>query len=536
MASRARLTLESLPVEVIELILQWLVPLQPEIGDTHPVAYDQLAEGEFWFDFTRCRRGLASLCLASRRLSVMAQPLLYRVMAILDEDQMVLFLRTLAGNPVIGILTRHVSCHLTLTSAESMPETRRALTTYLHTFEYASQPQALIQSVRTYMSLVNPDDHAPFDDIPELLLSYILLFLPKLETILLQVPVVDYPEDFPLIQRLSLAKDMFFSPDDPESLPFAKVHTLFLQGDPEMIEHFDENDCECSVPDFYGVQVPRYGVLSKAFPNLTTLEVYADDGIWTDSNFQYSLYASGQTEFTPYMSAIRHLYLHDSCACPRNMHHILRNAPNLETLYMTPRPNAYFEVEEGEEDLEVAQPDALDVALAAYGKNLRHLDISWNTAQGYEGLIGPDGQLTSLCEMPKLEKLYVQLAALYGISPTALETPMAELLPPNLVDLTLEDYWWHNCDDYEEMEDWDQYEKIRHYKTQHIYRKNAVRLLKDFARDAKERVPRLKKVLLLPRIPWTWMMEDSDVTIEYHFEEVIALFRDEGIEFLVELM
>lgn len=186
------------------------------------------------------------------------------------------------------------------------------------------------------------------------------------------------------------------------------------------------------------------------------------------------------------------------------------------------------------EDAANADEEALDTALELYAHNLHHLDVSWYERFGTESEIGQHGRLNSLPRLQKLEKLCVQLAVLYGTKPaTVLDTPLAEQLPPNLVELTLEDWWWSNVDTYEHLEWWEARDAVAHYQSQGEYRRTALRMLEQFARDAPERLPRLRKVLLLCKIPWTWMM-DPDVPLDFHFREVRDVLASKGIQFLVE--
>lgn len=103
------LQLPLLPEDVLGIIFDFLVPQLPEIGETKPVSYAQLLEGEPWFDFTRSRRGLANLCLTSRHLLSLAQPRLFRVAAILDEAALILLMRTIIDKPDCATWIRTLS-------------------------------------------------------------------------------------------------------------------------------------------------------------------------------------------------------------------------------------------------------------------------------------------------------------------------------------------------------------------------------------------------------------------------------------------
>ncbi|KAK0639919.1 hypothetical protein B0T16DRAFT_432482 [Cercophora newfieldiana] len=545
------LSLEGLPAEIVTSVLGFLIPQPPEIGETRPVSYGKLMVGEPWYDFTRCRRGLWGLCLVSHRFRAEAQPLLYRVMALMDEESMFLFFRTLAEHPAYGRWTRYFGVHLTLTRDSCIRETRRAVGRLLHTFHPNPDPRPLmipISQALEVMAINLPalSTHAgDFHDVPQVIVAFILMFLTKLETLMLQVPICDdHPEYTALFQKLQAARQYFVtgaaaegpnsdSDSDPELTPFQHIETLMLQGDPELLDHFENEECDCEIPEVWGSQPRRYFPMFRCFPRLHTLEVSTDDGAWSNILDERASYLTGDTTSPPYLRGIKHLYIHNSVACPRNLHQVLFNAPDLQTLYMTPRRDDDF-YRGPPETTTNAHPQALDVALTSHARNLRHLDVAWFDVSGFESLIGPEGRLASLPNLPRLEKLCIQLAALYGTSPaTALLTPLAELLPPNLVEFTLEDWWWSNTNMLDDVETWTAKEKLTHYRNEREYRRFAVEMLEGFARDHRERMPRLKKVLLLVKIPYTWIVEDG-IEIGFHFENVKKLFAEKGVEFLVE--
>ncbi|KAK0630924.1 hypothetical protein B0T17DRAFT_529634 [Bombardia bombarda] len=549
------LDMESLPTEVIASVLDSLAPQPPEIGETRPASYHKLVAGETWFDFTRNRRGLASLCLVSRRLQAMALPRLYRTMCILDEESMMLYFRTLTERPQYGLLTRYLSCHMTLTRDAVIREMRRAVGKLLRTFRPVDEPQPIMEPLRRVLdvmarALPHPSTHAcNFDDVPQVIFACILNLLPNLNTLLLQVPICDHPEYTALLSKVATAHTHFRDPVvtallEPHLVPLQRIETLQLQGDPELLKHFEDGDCrECEAPEVWGAQPRRYVPLYDCLPALHTLEVTTDDGIWDKMHdeMQGHSYLCGPASAVPddsaarppYLPGIRHIYLHNSIACPRNLYQILVNAPKLETLYMTPYRDESFYREEREDGMAVAHPRALDVALAKHAKNLTHLDVSWFDVYRHKSLIGPDGRLASLPGLKQLEKLCIQLATLYGDVHTALEIPLADLLPPNLVELTLEDWWWTNLDDYNAIEEWGPAKKLTHYRNQKEYRESALMMLGQFARDFRQRMPKLERMMLLCKIPYTWMVEEG-VPIEFHFEDIKAALGMQGVEFVVE--
>ncbi|KAK0622642.1 hypothetical protein B0T14DRAFT_514192 [Immersiella caudata] len=541
--TRRALSLEALPAEIVTSILESLIPQLPEIGETRPVSYHKLMPGEPWHDFTRCRRGLWSLCLVSRRFSAEAQPLLYRVIALLNEESMFLLFRTLVEHPLHGRWSRYFGIHLTLTRDSCIRETRRAVGRLLGTFKPAAEPKHLMVPVThalKIMSLSLPvlsTHDGDFDDVPQVIVAFMLVFLSRLETLLLQVPICDdHPEYAALFHKAQTARHHFtahVNEAERDLIPFERIETLLLQGDPELLDHFENEECDCEIPEVWGSQPRRYYPLFACFPRLHTLEVSTDDGAWSNIMDERPSYLTGDTTSTLYLAGIRHLYIHNSVACPRNLHQVLINAPDLQTLYMTPRRDDDF-YRGPPESTSNAHPQALDAALTSHARHLRHLDVGWYDVSGFESLIGPDGRLASLPDLPRLEKLCVQLAALYGTSPaTALQTPLAELLPPNLIELTLEDWWWSNTTTLDDMEDWGPREKLTHYRNQREYRRLAVQMLEQFAGGFRERMTKLKKVMLLVKIPFTWVVEDG-IEIGFHFGEAKRLFGEKGVEFCVE--
>lgn len=539
-ARRPALGLEAMPPEILALILECLVPQPPEIGETRPVAYDQLMVDEPWFDFTRCRRGLYSVCLVSRSFAAAARPLLYRVIAVWDETAMVLLFRTLCQKPHYGLWTRYLSCHLTLTSESVIRETRRAITRHLAGSVQVPDSGVLATTARHFlMSLWStlPQmllSEGGSDHLPQALLCFLLMFLTKLETLLLQVPICDDHQEYDVLcAQVGAVKELFSA--EPDAAPFQNIHTLLLQGDPELLGHFEDEDCDCELPEVWGAQPRRYWSLFASFPRLTTLEVSTDDGVWTNTlDEPLRSFLEGGSPPPPFLAGIRHIFLHNSGASPRDLHQLLLNAPDLETLYMASHPDGPDcddVLDDGGFGGE-AHPEALDVALAQHAKRLRNLDVGWEDIAGFESLVGPDGRLTALAEMESLQTLCIQLALLYGTPAAVAEAPLVQLLPPNLVELALEDWWWPNADLLDQLPDWTAEDRVVHYQSQHRYRVNALRTLTEFARDVRTRLHRLERVVLLCKIPWTWVMEGA-IPIDFHFESVKRAFGEQGVEFSV---
>ncbi|KAH8902469.1 hypothetical protein BR93DRAFT_886944 [Coniochaeta sp. PMI_546] len=541
--------LTDLPAEILQQILECLIPDYPEVGDTRPVTYDKLVPGETWYDITRSQRALRSLCLTSRGLCTMAQPLLYRVIMILDEEGMLLLFRTLTENPALGELARYLSCHLTLTRLNVVREMKKALTRLVRTFRpdlsMLSERYPAVQRAVQVLVLALPTlstYHGDFDDVPQILLFYIASFMAKVETFMLQVPICDdHPEYTALFEKFASSSLSFARiGGGPGSMPIVivenirlaepplqHVKTLLLQGDPELLTHFESGACDCDIPEIWGVQARRYWPLYNALSSLTTLEISTDDGIW--NNIRNHRPDGTQP---PYLERIKHLYLHSSASSPRDLHHLLINAPDLVTLYMTPRRDPEMDIDPEVEGMD-EHPESLDEALKKRPGQLRHLDIGWYDCSGNEVLIGPEGRLASLPQLFGLEKLCIQLAVMYGTEPATLHTPIIDLLPPALVELTLEEWWWENIDIYDELHKWTPAQRVAHYRSKSEYRTQALVILSSFANHCRDRMPRLRKVTFQTKFLWTWKMEGHAST-ESHFGELKDLFAKKGIVFEVE--
>jgi hypothetical protein len=535
--SRNAFPLWNLPQEVFDQVLECLVPDPPEIGGTRPVTYDKLMPGEEWYDFTRCRRGLRSLCLVSRGMSRLAQPLLYRVISLLDEDGMMLLFRSLTERPALGGFTRFLSCHLTLTQENVIREMRRTIGRTIKSFrpnltelgkEYPHVAKALRLLIETLPLLST--NNGDFDDVPQMVLFYIMSFMSKLETLMLQVPITDDdPEYVALFDRVNPSRLLRMrtgvreggpapGADNP---PWRHIHTLLLQGDPELQQHFEGNDCDCEVPEIWGVATREYRPLFDALPSLSVLEVSSDDGIWEDTRFKKR----------PYLRGIKELFLHHSIANPRGLYHVLTNAPNLRRLYMDPRRDDEWPLDPEAAEVDV-HAEALDVALLRRRNQLRDLDIAWFDLSGQTSLLGPEGRLTCLPQMARLKKLFIQLVVLYGTNPATLLTPMADLLPPGLAELTLEEWWWESVETYDDSGDWTEEGVVDYYESKTEYRAQALAILGVFARDVEAKMPMLRKVTFLTKIQWTWRTRDGEIWT--HFGELEGMFRAAGVAFLVD--
>jgi hypothetical protein len=295
-------------------------------------------------------------------------------------------------------------------------------------------------------------------EMPQTIFCAVLASLHQVNTVLLQVPVTrgDGQEYRALCTEIE-AINMFHGGDGEgvaSAVPFQHIHTLLLQGDPDGIGKDDEQAGH------------NYTLLLSRFPNLTTVKVTRDSDVWDHNALR-----------PPFIPRLRHIHLYDSDAGPCDLGNLLDDAPMLETLHMTPafRPSARYD------------PNlTFGIALTNH-TNLRDLNVDW---------VRFDDRITSLSEVQSLHSLSIRMELLYGRA--ALKTPLVDLLPPNLVKLT--------------VKAWRQ-------------RRVELCIFVRFARDVRKRLHSLKEVVLLYKRPWTWRQE----------RVVKTMFLKRGVEFSAEL-
>jgi len=130
------------------------------------------------------------------------------------------------------------------------------------------------------------------------------------------------------------------------------------------------------------------------------------------------------------------------------------------------------------------------------------------------------------------------MALLYREPSAVLEMLLINLLLPNLVELTLEDWWWADLGLFDELLDPEPQERAANYQTQRKYRASVVPAVMEFARDVRQRLRKLKKVVCMTPC---WVLE-KEVSVDWVPEEATSLeshlvkatFLEQGIEFSVE--
>ncbi|KAJ4385092.1 hypothetical protein N0V85_008254 [Neurospora sp. IMI 360204] len=569
-----------LPPELVNQILDHLIPNLPEIGEPAPEAYGKLVREDPWYDFTRRRSALRNLCLVSHFFADLARPYLYHTIAITSEEVLVLLFRTITENPEYCGWTRSLSCHITLTNSRVVRKTKRCLNKFLPTWREGKGLVFItgyLESLQIRRASTDPEEYY---EMAQGIFGMTITALYSLETLLLQLPAIEDDRDyFELISCLRITMSYFNTdegekcrgylailPEDvrtmiPDRLeseaftPFQHLTTLLLQGDPSVEDPttLDEDDLDAGdPPEVFGVQTRHYHPLFELLPALTTLEVSTDDGLFTFLENEEDLtdiLAVTRPITSSHLSPAKHVYLHSSVADPRNIGRILRHAPDLETLYMFPRRvDSFHRIPP--QDATLADEDCLDQVLEKYGKKLKHLDLNWFDCQGSEASIGVGGRLSTLPQLKEVEKLCIQFVMLYGDLPAGeqmmQQRPVVDLLPPNLVELTLEDWWWDSLDDFDTFYRWSDEQKEAHYRDKKEYRETVLDMMKGLAsvsgRNAKpgrygeNKMHKLKRFRFFVRTLPTWLpVDDKGPDVQELFKDVRELFEKAGVEFVVDV-
>ncbi|KAK3364998.1 hypothetical protein B0T24DRAFT_598318 [Lasiosphaeria ovina] len=95
-----------------------------------------------------------------------------------------------------------------------------------------------------------------------------------------------------------------------------------------------------------------------------------DDGCWSNAT------PGRDGGDNLYLAKIRHIYLHNSVTSPIDLHHLLHNAPNLETLYMTPRPEWDMDYGLFEQCEEIARRLSSPEDFKSFRKQIRNI-LDW---------------------------------------------------------------------------------------------------------------------------------------------------------------
>ena len=233
------------------------------------------------------------------------------------------------------------------------------------------------------------------------------------------------------------------------------------------------------------------------------------------------------------LTNVTRLFLNDTFVTPQQLSRVLSYFPALEILYVDPRwthdNNAFVE--------EDTFTTTLDDALRRHGRRIRHLDLGFFDCRECEDTIGDDGRLTCLVDMTQLLTLCVQLNLLCpstGVDAHGAAVMLSDLFPPSLEELSVEDWWWSDADEWIWQIDRMSLEEglSEPYARRAGYRAGIVAALMSLADLAPEKFPNLRKVAYLVRSQLTWRIGNQRM-LEPHMAGVREAFQIHGIEFTV---
>ncbi|KAH6640122.1 hypothetical protein F5144DRAFT_544355 [Chaetomium tenue] len=121
-------SLERLPTELLRPIAEALVPAQPlttrfALRDSGTWEFRDV--GHQWADWLACHDNLLSLARTSRRLAVIAKPLLYHTLVIPTPRALVTLLRRMETNVEIRPWIRSIACLVDVVAAKTIEEVHR---------------------------------------------------------------------------------------------------------------------------------------------------------------------------------------------------------------------------------------------------------------------------------------------------------------------------------------------------------------------------------------------------------------------------
>lgn len=464
--------LDSLPVEILDLIFGHFAPELPAYSSATPRLHDNDRrhnpnkwEGKFFNHVSMLR----DLRLVSSRICAAVTPMLLRSVILCSRKQFVLFLRFLLESPHNGVHVRNLAVFVTLNNEYVGERLVKRISKALSSGTFkkkrggdAGQTEAIDNFMREFKTMESSRRNQKGEgrwyaaEVAELALFCMLREVPLLHRLALQVPLrADTPrwtiaEDGvrhsrPLWDILNahlggkIADSGTMSSDHPRV--GSSIKELQLRPDPNEhvyreIEHRQHETRLWGSTDILNYRLSQHRHLLEAFPSLHSLKL-ASCG-------EVSLVGSEKDGYAH--NRIENLSLHNTSEGPRAIANLLapERTPHLRSLYVRQRPKQRFGEELlKERELEKEGKDLnLCKAIALRADSLRELHLIFDYTFEYEYFVGPGQRLSCLPSLWRLEKLTIQLQLLFG-NPHRLysEPDLVEYLPPNLVELTIRDDW-----------------------------------------------------------------------------------------------
>ncbi|RYP93291.1 hypothetical protein DL770_000580 [Monosporascus sp. CRB-9-2] len=453
----------SLPNELLLSVVEHLVPEPLATGSSPELSRDYIQ-----------RRGtLRHLCLVCKRLCGIAQPLLFRNIAVTNGVQTVLLFRSLWNVPALRQCPWSFACPILLSEQDVVEDTLNCWNSNVDTLSRdPADPDiahflnsGYVQLRQVGVSLASGDARPvtlggahrwlefSSELLPEILVGILLALQGQVRDVLLRTPEEGETAFDPFYLRdLSRfvrnhqeipATRLAFS---PTLLSTAK--SLRLQGDTARDNHW-------------------HGVLPTYFPFwefdcVTRLEYYRDAADWNemlrhlDDEDPADNQALKRDTMTKAMHQIEELRFYSSRMAPWSMRQLLSHCPNLRSLHWAFGDNVEWliptllDVRFYESDFEpqASSEATLDEALMAASGHLEslHLDVMIESTVRFDSRY----RVTCLSAFTNLRHVTIDTVCLLGLRPYAMDPleknigplHLIDVLPPNLEKLVLIEKWY----------------------------------------------------------------------------------------------
>ncbi|KAJ2906671.1 hypothetical protein MKZ38_000407 [Zalerion maritima] len=452
--------------------------------EPHETGYPLSSEAE------QNKANLVSLCRTSHQFRFAATPYLYNTVILSRArlgrncDSLVLFLRSLAENPLLRSRVKHLACLINLAPASPTID-HDSDAKFINTGWEKLSPGLTVSTSSDIhlLALAGLAATALANGF-----SPLLCLATGLESVLFQVPI-QHPLDGQGKWKYAVASSIINKVlRDPEigQTVLQKLTTVKVQPDMEHPLALYEGAAHI------GIGCDACPGLFEA-PNVTTVEAFKESCGW---------------EALP--RGIKDLSLYGIIK-PETLG-IISGYPMLERLTVQPAPEGMAEA--------VLTADVFNTGLAKLAPTLRYLDFQTMANTSLTSSYGPTKCLGSLVQLTQLEDLLIEIFALFGTSARIDQLALADVVPGSLKKLVLTERWVLG-------------DPILTTKRDRLgpYREKMMRLLVRFAEDCPSRMPNLRNFVLV---------RHGDMTEEVcrpespAFERLKLLFTNIGVKLSLE--
>ncbi|OTA89983.1 hypothetical protein M434DRAFT_33977 [Hypoxylon sp. CO27-5] len=413
MADTSTILLTALPVELIERVMECLLPRCSLINELTKELSLNTALME-------SRTALSNVCLASRMLRTIASRYLYHTVILQDQRELFYFSRTLAATPSLRPLVRSLAWFGVL--SESDPHVTS------HGRSTPDEPEPLPQGLAALKAL-----------------EAVLIMIPKLKKLFTRVSHYIQSQSIKYLFPEYLALHRVFDGRAGTNLrPFternaqdclveqSQMHTTAGIASPHRF--LQELETIIIEPHSSSIGLHRHILLSAISncPSLKRIEVKGR--LWLPSPSK----ARNRSSTPPLFIAenIKEISLRE-LETPKDMSYLSVVFPNLTMLSIELQDGAFQDP---------VCPDRLSKALLCLRYTLRTLRLTTTRGNSWSHFQSPPLLSPILKDMQALVELTTECIWLFEPrqdAPVSLE--LAHLLPPSLVDFHLIDYWGLSC-------------------------------------------------------------------------------------------